>query len=100
MVDDHRNRRAGHIEDGWTAPTPPPETRPTTYNDGSTEPGYGQNVCILYSPRQKTITSRPLTPPASSLRCASAARSGGNVSATRSVSSPAATCWASRSNAS
>ena len=40
---------------------------------------------------QKTITSRPRIPPASILRCASAARSGGKVSATRRVSRPSAT---------
>ena len=40
---------------------------------------------------QKTITSRPRVPPAANLRCASAARSGGKVSATRRVSLPLAT---------
>ncbi len=37
---------------------------------------------------QKTMSNRPRVPPASILRCASAACSGGNVSATRSVSCP------------
>jgi hypothetical protein len=49
---------------------------------------------------QKTITRRPRTPPASSRRCASAARSGGNVWATRSVSRPSATSFASPVSAS
>src|SRR6266571_2232989 len=47
----------------------------------------------------KTITSRPRVPPADILRCASAARSGGKVSATRRVRRPSATRWPSRSSA-
>ncbi len=47
---------------------------------------------------QNKITSRPRVPLASSRRCASAACSGGNVAATRSVMSPSSTCCRNRSS--
>lgn len=50
---------------------------------------------------QNCMTSRPRVPPACSRRCASPARSGGYVAATRSVKTPASTCrrnWSSFSN--
>ena len=65
-----------------------------------------ERACGRRAPRsrrlrsQKTITSRPRVPPACILRCASAARSGGKVSATRRVRRPSATSRPSRSSAS
>ena len=73
--------------------SPLPSDQPANSNDN---PGFLARV--RGSAGQNCMTSRPRVPPACSRLCASPARSGGYVAATRSVRTPASTCPRNRSS--